>query len=180
MKKLIILSVLLFIVMGSSAQCNLPYKPLSEFGNDTTAFVLYNFMDRADQYKGKTLKEVEKDLQIPIKHIAETSDGNKDYIIGLIYIYDKEKVFHLLNDKDIDFYSIGVYWEKPIGSVVKLNYLADLKAIYNTCKDYEIKKIRVTLSPYYKDYEKYYPHKGTKSATGDIESKRFPYKWKGK
>jgi len=177
-KKLILLFIFAWAAVYSAAQCDLPYKPLSEFNKDTTAFIIYNFIERADFYEGKTLKDVEKDLQIPIKHIAETSDGNKDYIIGLIYIYDEDKVFHLLSDKEVDFYSIELYWEKPIGKTVKLNHL-DLRTAYNTCKNYKIKKIRVILSPNYKDYEKYYPNKETKS-TGEKESKRFPYKWKGK
>ncbi len=178
MKKTIIFILLIFICAIGKAQNSLPYKPLSEFGNDTTAFVLYNFMDRAEQYKGKTLKEVAKDLQIPIKYITETSDGNKDYTIGLIYIYNEDDIYHLLNDKEIDFYSIGIYWEKSVEKTVKLNRL-NLSTAYDTCKDYKIREIRVILSPHYKDYEKYYPHKSTKS-TGEIESKRFPYKWKGK
>lgn len=36
-----------------NAQCDLPYKQLSTFGTDTTAFLLYNFVDRADCWAGE-------------------------------------------------------------------------------------------------------------------------------
>ena len=51
------------------AQDELPYKSLSDFRNDTTAFINYNFIDRAEQYKGKTVEFVVRDLQISVKYI---------------------------------------------------------------------------------------------------------------
>ena len=41
----------MFSLKGLKAQCNLPDKPLTDFGKDTTAFMMYNFMDRAECYK---------------------------------------------------------------------------------------------------------------------------------
>ena len=67
MKKIILLLLLIITSLSVKSQCELPYKSLSAFGTDTVAFMTYNFMDRADCYKGKTVKEIEKDLQIPIK-----------------------------------------------------------------------------------------------------------------
>lgn len=88
MKKLIILFIFcLGLSLSGKSQCNLPYKSLTEFGTDTTAFIIYNFMDRAECYKGKTLKEVSKDLQIPIKgFVTQRNFKKKSKIVG-IYIY---------------------------------------------------------------------------------------------
>lgn len=92
MKKLISLFIFAWAAINLAAQCDLPYKPLSAFGTDTVAFMKYNFVDRADYYVGKTLKEVAKDLQIPILDFSaiSTSLGPKfmpDRVEGIrIYI----------------------------------------------------------------------------------------------
>lgn len=86
MKKLTILILLVAASIASKSQSNLPYKPLSAFSNDTTAFMIYNFMDRADAYIGKTIKDVEKDLGMPITEYNYFTESGSDIIIGL-YIY---------------------------------------------------------------------------------------------
>jgi len=43
-------------------------------------------------------------------------------------------------------------------------------------KDYKIKKIEVVLSRDYKDYEKYFPQRKTKSSE-DKENKELIYRW---
>ncbi|MFV0539298.1 MAG: hypothetical protein ACK5M3_18305 [Dysgonomonas sp.] len=88
MKKILLLILFISVSMLGKAQCNLPYRPLLEFEKDTTAFIIYNFMDRKDCYKGKTIKEVTKDLQMPIKHYTTILRGRGTHFIGIyIYIY---------------------------------------------------------------------------------------------
>ena len=93
MRKIILLLLLIITSLSAKTQCNLPYKPLSAFGTDTVAFMTYNFKERADCYKGKTLKEIAKDLQIPIKDFNRsriTGRENFGMIDGLyIYIFDR-------------------------------------------------------------------------------------------
>lgn len=86
MKKIILLIAFISISILGKAQCNLPYKPLSEFSKDTTAFIIYNFMDRKDCYKGKTLKEVTIDLGIPVIDYTR-ADIERGNLFGYIYIY---------------------------------------------------------------------------------------------
>ncbi|MDH6307095.1 hypothetical protein M2451_002329 [Dysgonomonas sp. PFB1-18] len=86
MKRIIIILILAVMAIAGYSQCNQPYKALSEFNKDTTAFIIYNFMDRADYYKGKTIKEVSKDLQIPIKDYTRNSSARGGYFTG-IYIF---------------------------------------------------------------------------------------------
>jgi len=77
---------------GIKAQeCTLPYRPLSSFGTDTTAFIAYNFDARAACYIGKTLKEVMQDLGIPVKSYIPDHADNGEFpnldLYGGIYIY---------------------------------------------------------------------------------------------
>lgn len=176
MRKLMFVLFIFICVVGKS-QNDLPYKSLSVFSGDTTAFMIYNFMDRADYYKGLTLKEVSRDLKIPIKYLVETSDGNKESIIGLIYIYDEKKVSHLFEDKNVSFYCLKIYWdEEALIKKRKINRLNNIDAKYEALKDYKIKKIEVVLSRDYKDYEKYFPQRKTKSSE-DKENKELIYRW---
>lgn len=66
MKRILLLCLFIITAIVMKSQSNLPYKPLSAFGNDTIAYLVYNFDDRADYYKGKTVKDIIGDLQIPI------------------------------------------------------------------------------------------------------------------
>ena len=87
MKKLILLSVILGFSLLAKAQCTLPYKSLAQFNNDTTAFVKYNFSDRAACYVGKTLKDVIQDLGIPIESFLTITRGRDAAFYKGIYIY---------------------------------------------------------------------------------------------
>ncbi len=64
MKKIILFILLLIAALHAEAQCTQPYKAFNQFANDTTAFLRYNFKTRADCYKGKTVADVLKDLQL--------------------------------------------------------------------------------------------------------------------
>ena len=73
----------------SKAQCTLPYKSLSQFNNDTTAFINYNFSERSACYVGKTMKDVINDLGLPILSFLVTNGYyNYKYLTGMyVYIY---------------------------------------------------------------------------------------------
>ncbi len=149
--------------MGLAAQCELPYKPLSEFNKDTTAYIIYNFMDRADCYRGKTLKEVTKDLGIPIKDYTR-ADIQRGTLFGYIYIYDDITVSRLIDNKK-DYNAIKIYWENPINvehsDYKRLRGIGWNKA-YEYLKDMRIKELEVSIPRYSKYYEKY-KQKETKS-----------------
>ena len=71
----------------SKAQCTLPYKSLSQFNNDTTAFINYNFSERSACYVGKTLNDVLQDLKIPIQSFINIPLWHYPDIYYAIYIY---------------------------------------------------------------------------------------------
>lgn len=167
-----IITILLFatLCINSKAQCNLPYRPLTEFGTDTTAFIIYNFMDRAECYKGKTLKEVSKDLQIPIKDfVIQRNFKNKNKIPGIhIYIYPSKKV-NYLRETNQEINGIIITWEEEFNKnseQFQKIYRKDEwdKETYNYFKGMKIKEIRAVIPMYSKYSEKYKP-KETKSST---------------
>ena len=115
MKKLILLSAIFGFSLFAKAQCTLPYKSLAAFNNDTTAFVKYNFSDRAACYVGKTLKDVIQDLGIPIQSFLRIVYGrNGDLYIGMyIYIYPFQAIMQFIcKHKYPNF--IAITWMTPV------------------------------------------------------------------
>ena len=66
MKKITLFLIFMPLFWQLSAQSELPYKPFETFNNDTLAFMDYNFRQRAEYYKGKTVGEVLEDISLPI------------------------------------------------------------------------------------------------------------------
>lgn len=146
-----IITILLFaaLYINSKAQCNLPYKPLTEFGTDTVAFMTYNFRDRADWYKGKTLKEIAHDLQIPIKDFQTSyvSRSNEtENIDGInIYIYTAGLTRRLMLNRKT-FNSIYIEWENKdsLNDYYKQSENGWTQEVFDYLKDKKIKHIRYT------------------------------------
>jgi hypothetical protein len=61
MKRIVLLLLIIELCLTMKAQCNLPYKSLSNFDNDTIAFFKYNFSDRATCYVGKTMNNANQE-----------------------------------------------------------------------------------------------------------------------
>ncbi len=70
-------------VLYADAQCTQPYKAFNQFANDTTAFLRYNFKTRADCYKGKTVADVLKDLQLTPKMFISKSSTRVNKYAGI-------------------------------------------------------------------------------------------------
>ena len=166
MRKIILLLLLIITSLSVKSQCELPYKSLSAFGTDTTAFIIYNFMDRADCYKGKTLKEVTKDLGMPVKYHAKMLLSRGTLFSGIsVFVYDYMTVSKLM-DSNKDYNAIYIYWEKEINILDpqydKVRISGWNKGFYDYVKDMRIKKLEVSIPRYSKYYEKY-KKKETKS-----------------
>ena len=88
MKKL---AVILFLYLAATStvksQSNdLQYKPFSDFGNDSVAYLMYNFDDRANYYEGKTLYDVITDLQVPIdSYFGRYRPDSPHYFLRLFF-----------------------------------------------------------------------------------------------
>jgi len=87
MTRLIILVFALGSFIIAHSQCDLPYKSLSEFENDTTEFMMHNFLLRADCYEGKTLGDVVNDLGISISMYVPGNDERRSDFYNRLSIY---------------------------------------------------------------------------------------------
>ncbi|MFV0539522.1 MAG: hypothetical protein ACK5M3_19470 [Dysgonomonas sp.] len=149
-----IITILLFTILciNSNAQCDLPYKPLTEFGTDTVAFMTYNFTNRADYYKGKTLNKVIHDLQIPIKgfqtspvklkgQLPDTDNSQGIYI----YIYPYPHIQRAMIRESI-LNSIYIEWENTIPENEYTKKVGEgwTQEIFDYLKDKKIESIRYT------------------------------------
>jgi hypothetical protein len=152
MKKSIVFILFAFTYLVSNAQCDLPYKPLSAFGTDTTAFITYNFKERRECYEGKTLKDVIKDLGMPVKYYTPINLRRGSLFSGIyIYIYDRVTASRL-RDSNKEDNAIDIYWEKEI-NVLHQEYKrltgADWDEAYEYLKDMRIKELD-RFSKYFK------------------------------
>ncbi len=127
-------------------------------------------MDRAECYKGKTLKEVSKDLQIPIKDfLAQRNFKKKSKIVGIyIYVYSRDIARQRVYENREDNV-ILITWEEECdrnSDIYKKLSKRDgwNNDLYNYFKDMKIKKVEAVIPMYSKYYEKYKP-KETKSST---------------
>ena len=152
MKKIILTVFLVISLVKVDAQCDLPYKPLSAFGTDTTAFITYNFRERRECYEGKTLKDVIKDLGIPVKDYTRIDLRRGSLFSGIyICIYD-DITASRLRDSNKEDNAIDIYWEKEI-NVLDQEYKrltgADWDEAYEYLKDMRIKELD-RFSKYFK------------------------------
>ena len=112
MKKTIISMLLSMFLIHSHAQSGLPYKSLSDFKNDTTAFINYNFIDRAEQYIGKTVEFIVHDLQILVKY---TFMNGMSGLRGLYLCFHEAGEMRRIRESTINKpYIINVNWERRI------------------------------------------------------------------
>ncbi len=153
MKKIIIAILLSMFYIQLNAQNELPYKKLAEFQNDTTAFINYNFIDRADQYKGKNMGIIIQDLQISPKCIIPHIADRKSSTGGLrVCFYEWSVVDNLCNkDKTLNKpYAIKIYWEERVKyslEAEKLLFSNNYDNILNYFKDMHIAKVEVCYPP---------------------------------
>jgi len=146
MKKIIISVSLSMFLIHLHAQTGLPYKSLSDFRNDTTAFINYNFIDRAEQYKGKALEFLVRDLQIPVKFLFGSLIGRAGQVDGLYLCFHNEVETDRLRESTVNKpYAILVNWEEkvPEEDSVSLLRMRDYDGIINTYKDLQISKIYI-------------------------------------
>ena len=159
MKKIIINMLLSVCFIHLHAQTGLPYKSLSDFKNDTTAFINYNFIDRAEQYKGKTLEFIVHDLQIAVKHTLPSFADRQLNIGGLfLNLYDEEET-RIVSESTLNKpHTIFVKWEgkAPLEEdyYLSLLRLKDYNKIINHYKDFRTREI-IVLYPSKSEYEQH-------------------------
>jgi hypothetical protein len=110
MKKLLL--IILFSMAGlyAGAQCTEPYRPFSEFANDTTAFLRYNFNTRSACYAGKTVAEVLKDLQLSPKRFVPKSSTRVNKYAGICIYLDSTSFYDVAQNPGRKTQIIYIYW----------------------------------------------------------------------
>ena len=113
MKKITLFLIFMPLFWQLSAQSELPYKPFETFNNDTLAFMDYNFRQRGEYYKGKTVGEVLEDISLPIKSFTRYMTGRTTTCI----IVNTEPVY-----REFKSNYIRIFLQTPVDSreLVKL------------------------------------------------------------
>ncbi len=147
-KRLILFLIILSAISAINAQRTLPYKSISAFNNDTTAFLRYNFDDRKECYVGKTMSDLINDLGLPLKSFLSLCSSRyvNKYSGVCLYVYPYLKVRSI---ESISGMKSGVYaiWDVEINSTLldtvgrTTNYYIWTSQIYNELKSYKIKEI---------------------------------------
>jgi len=109
MKKIVTLTIFtLFIIIHLNAQHKeLPYKSLEDFNCDTTAFINYNFIERAEHYKNQSFESFLKDLQI-----TPVASG-LGYIMGENENINFSSLRLYINRNGKNSLFVQVSWESP-------------------------------------------------------------------
>ncbi|MDR2146596.1 MAG: hypothetical protein LBE91_09090 [Tannerella sp.] len=115
-RKNVILSALFILLSAGAlwAQEQKPYKPAATFDGDTLQYLEYNYTKRSDQYIGKTVGEVLKELEYPVLYIVEghyllMPGGRSARVVGLsLGIRQMDKEPSPLKD-----YYIVISYENP-------------------------------------------------------------------
>ncbi len=125
-------------------------------------------MENGVSYKGKTLKEVTKDLGLAIKHYYYSFDYNTGKISGIylsIYPYSR---FRYLIDKELDDNAICVSWENLIQEDLLKGLSRSWSANYERIKDLKIKNVIVPIGRKSIYYDKY--NKDTQTRSSEVPS----------
>ncbi|WP_280644194.1 MULTISPECIES: hypothetical protein [unclassified Dysgonomonas] len=110
MKKIILILFFILFTLGASAQCNKPYKAFSAFAKDTTAFLRYNFKERTDCYKGKTVAQVLTDLQLTPKSYVPIPSTYKNKYSGIYVYVDNSYSAQRIENPKMKTQYIYIYW----------------------------------------------------------------------
>ena len=148
MKKILIL-VFVLVCYEVSAQ---EYHPMPKFGTDTIAYMQYNFIDRQDQYIGKTLDNLLKDYELPLVLIGlnsapYTSQANgkswfegvivrspiRSNPYGVLYVFFRPPLI--------------LAWTKAEGDIVHIHNPTDYNEWREVLKDCIIDKIELDVLP---------------------------------
>lgn len=131
MRKIFLIITILFTIVAmslyaQSSGASKPYKPLSDFGTDTIAFLHYNFNERADQYKGKTIAEILKDAQIPPKSFVPSSSMYEGKVDGIGIYFDHYTSYERLERYTTDGY-LYIY----------IYFMMNSKPLYDFMRSYD-------------------------------------------
>ena len=146
MKKLLILFFGLFCVSSVSAQ---EYRPLSEFGTDTIAYMRYNFVDRKAQYINQPLSKILADYELELTfnptetHPYKTTETVRIY--GAVIVYPNENSNRPFGMLEIDFKTPHLPWQETFDSMEDSD---DDWEWVDKLQDCTVKEIELAVGPF--------------------------------
>ncbi|NDV69770.1 hypothetical protein [Dysgonomonas sp. 25] len=128
MKRITLIILVLLSSIAVKAQCDLPYKSLSDFNHDIEQFKDYNFIVRANCYKDKTVENILNDINAPITYVISEMNRNDTKKEG-IYLYwgEKNVVLILFNEIENPDFSLDGKWSETASKYYKNRII---KAVY--------------------------------------------------
>jgi len=108
----ILLALFLFLSAGQLwAQKQKPYKPAATFKGDTLGYLEYNYALRGEQYKGKAVEVILKELEYPVLYVKSIRlIGEGPSRLGGLYLVVREKMKQFFETMD---YYVVVWFENP-------------------------------------------------------------------
>lgn len=163
MRNALLTLVLTLISLHGYCQCeSFPYRNLIEFESDTTAYVMYNYMERSECHKGKTVNDFLNEFELKIESFLLSVDtDNPENLIGIVlFPYEVNEVGRR-NHFQLETHAVRLYFESPVKSKPLLKK-ADKwgknrwnRKIFKELKDYKIKLTRSLIYSYSPYKEKY-------------------------
>ena len=130
MKKMLLFILLLIAALYAEAQCTQPYKAFNQFANDTTAFLRYNFSTRADCYKGKTVADVLRDLQLTPQSFVTLPSTRVNKYEGISIHVDNSTILERLQNPSKAMkktQEIYIYWPDLMDDTEKTKLIRKYK-----------------------------------------------------
>ena len=96
------------------SKADLPYRPAATFNGDTAAYLEFNYLIRNDQYIGRTVGDIIKELEYPVLYIVEAMslhnfpDGRSRLGSLSLSVRQRDKELSIIHD-----YYIRVVFENP-------------------------------------------------------------------
>jgi len=138
----------------------MPYVRLAEFKGDTTAYVMYNYMERSECHSGKTVKEFTDEFELEIKSFLLSVDtDNTENLIGVVLFPYEVNEIGRRNHYQLETNAVRLYLESPVKAKSLLEKANKSgrnrwnRKMFNELKDYKIKLTRCLIYSYstYKD-----------------------------
>lgn len=121
MKRLLILFFALFSALGTKAQ---DYKPMSQFGTDSIAYMRYNFETRKSVYINQPVSKFLNDyeLELAVSHPTTTypyapGANGQEWIDGMVIKYDWSNRRRPYGVLFIDFKAPLLPWKSTLNSM---------------------------------------------------------------
>ncbi len=98
-----------------------PYKSFAEFKGDTLQYLQYNFIERKNQYQGKKLEVLLKDLEFDIKYnFPGYMDPSRSNNVSLSFYDNDTHINRMANNEKLYILELGLKAPIMVAEIDKL------------------------------------------------------------